>query len=83
MMTVQLTTSAATSDDTVYRITKAILGHHTEFAKFHATARAWTADNTLEDPKIPFHPGAIRYFKEIGKWTPRLEALQATLLKNQ
>jgi hypothetical protein len=29
----------------------------------------------------PFHDGAIRYFKEIGLWTPELDAQQAAFLK--
>jgi len=29
---------------------------------------------------IPFHPGAVRYYKEIGVWTP---AAQATLEQSQ
>jgi len=29
---------------------------------------------------IPFHPGAIRYFKEKSVWTPALEQIQNSLL---
>ena len=80
-MTTQLVAIDKTSDETVYQVVKAVLGHHSEFVKYHATARDWTVENTLKNAKIPYHPGAIRYFKEVGKWTPELEALQAKLLK--
>ena len=30
---------------------------------------------------IPFHPGALKYFKEKGVWTPALEQAQQELLK--
>ena len=83
MMTTQLTTSARAPDDMVYKVTKAVLGNHGEFLKYHASARPWTVKNTLDDAKIPFHPGAIRYFKEIGAWTDDLEKTQARLLKAQ
>jgi uncharacterized protein len=80
-MTTQLTTSAKVSADEVYKVTKAVLGNHAEFMKYHGSAKAWTVANTLKDPKVPFHPGAIRYFKEIGAWTPALDNIQAALLK--
>jgi TRAP transporter TAXI family solute receptor len=82
-MTTQLTALAKTPEDEAYKIVKAILGHHDEFVTAQPSARPWTVKNTLEDPKIPFHPGAVRYFKEIGAWTPALDAMQAKLLKAQ
>ena len=81
MMTTQLTTSAIEPEDVVYKVLKAILGNRDEFMKYHATARDWTLANTLREPKIPFHPGAIRYFKEVGAWTPAMEKEQERLLK--
>jgi TRAP transporter TAXI family solute receptor len=68
-------------DEIVYRATKAILDHHKEFTSYHSAAASWTAQASLENPAIPFHPGAIRYYKEKGLWTSELEALQASLLK--
>lgn len=81
-MTTQLLAIAGTSDEEAYQVTKAILGHHAEFVEMNPAARPWTVANTLKDAKVPFHPGAIRYFKEIGKWTPALEKLQEKLLKS-
>lgn len=83
MMTAQLTTGAKVPEETVYRVTKSILGNFDEFVKFHGTAREWTIAQTLSDPKVPFHPGAVRYFKEAGAWTTELEAMQQQLLKSQ
>lgn len=82
-MTTQLTAVATTPDEEAYQVTKAVLGNNAEFVQMNPAARAWTVKNTLEDAKIPFHPGAIRYFKEIGKWTPALEKQQEKLLKAQ
>lgn len=69
------------SDDTVYKVTKTLFDHIDEFHGFHASAKEWTLEETLDDPKIPYDPGAIRYFKEKGVWTDAMEKAQAELLK--
>lgn len=66
--------------ETVYKVTKAILDHVEEFSTYHATARFWTAEQALATFAVPFHDGAIRYFKEQGKWTAEHEARQKALL---
>ncbi|MDD5704249.1 MAG: hypothetical protein PHU23_19620, partial [Dehalococcoidales bacterium] len=43
-------------------------------------------DNVLDIVgKLPyaFHPGSIRYFKEIGKWTPELETWTNKVLERE
>jgi len=74
-----LVAASRVSDQTVYEVTKTLFNHIAEFHTFHGTARAWTLEHALTDPGIPFHPGAIRYFKEKKVWTPELEKLQAEL----
>jgi len=74
-------TGVNTSEETAYKVTKAILGHPKEFNTFHAAARQWTPQRSLSNPSVPFHPGAIRYFKEIGAWTAEHDRQQAELLK--
>ena len=76
-----LVTSDKMADETVYKVTKAIMGHHEEFSKFHAEARNWTVDQTLTEPKVPFHPGAIRFYKETGRWNAELDKIQQSLLR--
>ena len=67
------------SEDTVYKVTKSLFDNIAEFHTFHGVAKQWTLKETLDEPKIPFHPGAIRYFKEKKLWTPELEKEQAGL----
>jgi uncharacterized protein len=55
-------------EETVYKITKAIFTNYNEIKAGHSSGADWTLKNTLKDEPIPFHPGAVRYFKEIGAW---------------
>lgn len=55
--------------DAAYAITKAVFTHVGELQKSIAAARDTTVENSAHFiPKsvIPFHDGALRYFKEIG-----------------
>lgn len=72
---------ARVSEDTGYAVAKALFDNLKEFYTFHSTAKEWTIEQTLDDPKIPYHPGVVRYFKEKGLWTPEHEQRQAALLK--
>lgn len=70
----------STPDDLVYMMTKAVLDHLDEFAKYHVRAKDWSVQGSLVAPVAPFHNGAIRYYKEKGVWTPQMEELQKKLL---
>ncbi|MCL6594533.1 MAG: TAXI family TRAP transporter solute-binding subunit, partial [Alicyclobacillus sp.] len=72
-------------DDTVYTLTKTLMEHAGDLAAISVTAKAWTLQNTLSNPHfaVPFHPGAIRYFKEKGVWTDALQAQQDQLLQKR
>lgn len=54
------------SEDTVYQIVKNLIEGREELAKARAPFIEWTAERAVADPPIPLHPGAIKYFKEIG-----------------
>lgn len=60
---------ASLPDDAAYKITKAVFEHADELRKSIAAARDTTVENNarfIGHSAIPFHDGAIRYFKEIG-----------------
>lgn len=66
--------TADTPDETAYAVTKAIYENSAKLAKVHSNGNQWTQENALAsrdflDRKgIAYHPGAIRYFEEIGIW---------------
>lgn len=76
-------TRADVPDDVIYAVTKAFFENLKQFHPVHSSAKEYTIEGSLADPTIPFHPGAIKYYKEIGVWTPELETKQKELLENQ
>ncbi|MDP8233171.1 MAG: TAXI family TRAP transporter solute-binding subunit [Candidatus Zophobacter franzmannii] len=63
-----LVTSASVSSDTVYQFTKTLYEHAEDVVEKHPAGRAINPANAVRDTGTDFHPGAIRYFKEIGIW---------------
>ena len=63
-----LVTRASLDADTVYAFTKALYEHRAEVVKKHPAGRAINPKNIIRDTGTPFHPGSIRYYKEIGVW---------------
>ena len=57
-------------DDLVYAIVKAFFANHDRMIKASATARESVAENAKLIAVIPFHPGALRYYREIGVEIP-------------
>ena len=63
-----LITSANVDEDVVYNFTKIVYNNRAEVVKKHPAGRAINAKNVIRDTGTPFHPGAIRFYKEIGVW---------------
>ncbi len=68
------------SADIIYAVVKALIENYEKLAKVHPDCAAMTLERALTDPVIPYHDGAIRYYKEIDAWTAELEAKQQELL---
>ncbi len=64
----QLVTSAKIDAETVYQITKAMYSDATQktLAAGHAKGKFITKENAIQGVGIPYHPGAERFYKEIG-----------------
>jgi len=58
--------SSKLSEDTVYRLTKTLIESKAEIQTAHAKGAEISAEYAVDGVSVPFHPGALRYFKEIG-----------------
>jgi len=58
-------------DDLVYTIAKAIHGGKDDMVKGHPVFRSFRPGNMTEEIGVPWHPGAIKFYKEIGQWPPK------------
>jgi TRAP transporter TAXI family solute receptor len=53
-------------EDLVYRIVKAVFDKNARLVKAHSAAVETTPANINRDTFLPIHPGALRYYREIG-----------------
>jgi TRAP transporter TAXI family solute receptor len=78
---IQLCASTVLTDDDVYAITKAIYENYQQLAEVNVWGKSWTPENFVIDSfSVPYHDGAIRFFKEVGLWTEAAQARQDMLL---
>jgi TRAP transporter TAXI family solute receptor len=68
------------SEGAVYALTKALWEHNAELLKKPGLFE-WAKDKFItKEPRVPYHPGAIKFYKEIGIWTADMEAFQKAVL---
>lgn len=57
-------------DDLVYAVVKAVFANRERLIAAHPAARETLAANAARNTVLPFHPGAARYYREIGVALP-------------
>jgi TRAP transporter TAXI family solute receptor len=71
------------SEAAVYELTKAIWEHNDELLK-KPGLMAWKTEKFLTtEPGLPYHDGAIKFYKEIGVWTKEMDKFQKAALKEK
>ena len=66
----QLVVNKNLSDDLVYRITRTLFESLPEMHKTAAILSDVSLEDTFSLANVPVHPGALKYYKEIGKKVP-------------
>ena len=61
-----LVTRAELDDETAYQMTKLIFENLDRLAAAHAAAKNIKLENAIKGLSIPLHPGAERYYREVG-----------------
>lgn len=61
-----------TDEELVYQVTKTLYEQRAQVVERHPAGRAINPANAARDTGTPFHPGAERYYREIGIW-PQVE----------
>ncbi|WP_333803647.1 TAXI family TRAP transporter solute-binding subunit [Sulfurospirillum sp.] len=61
-----LVTHSGVSEQTVYTMTKTMFENLDQMVAAHAAAKGINLANAAKNPPAPLHPGAERYYKEMG-----------------
>ena len=66
-----LVTSTHTSEDVVYKATKAIHGNKPTLEAASPSMKSFDPNTMNEASVVPVHPGSERFYKEAGEWPPK------------
>ena len=72
------------AESTAYSIVKDLWENNKQLAAININLSDWTPENFVVDNfTVPYHPGAIKFYKEKGVWTPDMEKRQKMLLTSK
>ena len=71
------------SADLAYNMTKAMVMYFDDYKAAAPGNNGWDIKRQIFDWVVPYHEGAIRYYKEIGAWKPEHQAHNDRLIKRQ
>lgn len=61
-----LAVNSKLDEDTVYEMTKTLFSNLDKLGAAHAKGKEVSAESAVTGVSVPFHPGAAKYFEEIG-----------------
>lgn len=77
-----LATHAKISDEAVYAVVKAVWENLGELEQTNPVFKLWLQSRMANaDVTLPYHPGAIKFYKEKGVWTAAMQQQTDTLLR--
>lgn len=78
-----LITNASQSADEVYAMVKAMVENYDDYSTAARGAKGWHISKQNMKWAMPYHEGAIRYWKEKGIWSDEAQAHNDMLIKRQ
>jgi len=63
---VVLVTNAKVPDEVVYNMLKVLFENSATLVNVHEVMKSFVPENAAADPVIPMHPGALRYYQQVG-----------------
>jgi TRAP transporter TAXI family solute receptor len=71
----QLVSSSKLSDKTIATLLKAWWDNMAELQTIHPLLKRWTKETqALTNFTVPYHSGAVKFYKEVGVWSPKHDA---------
>jgi len=71
------------SDEAAYLFAKTIWENQKDLIAIHPKFRDWTHERMISKRAVvPYHPGAIRFYKEMGAWSAEMDQVQKKLLED-
>jgi TRAP transporter TAXI family solute receptor len=71
-------------DEAAYALVKTWFEHWKELEPIHPQLRGWRPEVFVQKlATIPYHPGAIKLYREKGLWTPEMDRNQEMLLRGE
>jgi uncharacterized protein len=78
----QMVASALMDDEAVYELMETLWANYEELQPIHAWLATWAPETMFDpNPTVPYHPGAVKFFKDKGLWNDDVEKVQQELLK--
>ncbi|MFH1169699.1 MAG: TAXI family TRAP transporter solute-binding subunit, partial [Chloroflexota bacterium] len=76
---------ASMDDNLAYWLVKTKTENYDKFKDKHVYSATFTLENAVKVDRasLPFHPGAIKYYKEVGVWGAKEDAWQAKKLAEE
>ncbi len=79
---VGIATSTHLSEEVGYELVKTLWENYEALHRAFGWFESWTPETMyMENPPVPYHDGAIKFFKEKGLWTDEAEKNHQELLK--
>jgi len=75
-----LAASSKLSEGAAYEVVKALWENYKELHPVHPWLKGWVREEMFDpDPPAPYHPGAVKFYKEKGLWNAEAEKNQKEL----